>query len=101
MTDYAGFNLLLLKPKDERDRDGLVYQASLLTNSGGHGTIIRHVLDTEERCAGGISNGADNIDGKSWPKVEKGVELLTELLYENKTRPSEDELVEKLFDILS
>lgn len=101
LTDYAGFNLLLLKPKVEGDPNRLVYEASLLTNTRGHGTIIRHMLVPEERRAGGMSNGADNIDGRDWPKVKKGVDLLVHLLYENETKLAEDELVEELFKILS
>ena len=101
LTDYAGFNLLLLKPKGEGDPIRLVYEASLLTNSGGHGTIIRHMLIPEERRAGGMSNGADNTDGRDWPKVKKGMDLLVQLLYENETKLAEDELVEELFKLLS
>ena len=101
-TDYAGFNLLLLTPTS--GGDGISYEASLITNSGGHGSIIKRDLLPEERHAGGVSNGVDTVDGRAWPKVKKGVASLTELLRANKANEqklSEDELVEHLFGILS
>ncbi|KAL5524773.1 hypothetical protein ACEPAF_9919 [Sanghuangporus sanghuang] len=105
-TDYAGFNLLLLTPTSggESAADSLAYEASLITNSGGHGAIVKRDLLPEERRAGAISNGVDSGDGRTWPKVKKGVASLKELLHVNKANEqklSEDELVEHLFGILS
>ncbi|KAL5524770.1 hypothetical protein ACEPAF_9916 [Sanghuangporus sanghuang] len=64
-TDYAGFNLLLLTPMSggESGAGILAYGASLITNSGGHGAIIKRDLLPEERRAGAIPNGVDSPDG--------------------------------------
>ncbi|EJC98954.1 uncharacterized protein FOMMEDRAFT_95305, partial [Fomitiporia mediterranea MF3/22] len=103
-AEYAGFNILVLTPSSDREDGSLAYEALLITNCKGGGAITGRTLYTEERRVGGVSNGVDSVNGRSWPKVKTGEACLAEVLYKHQGTParlSEDELVERLFGILS
>lgn len=103
-ADYPGFNLLLLSPSTQGQTNTLTYEALLITNSAGGGTITSRPLLAEERRIGGVSNGVDRINEGTWPKVKTGEDILVELLNESQTKasqPSDYELAERLFEILS
>ena len=103
-ADYAGFNLLLLTPRIQAE-GGLSYDAALVTNSGGGGRISSKQLDIEERRVGALSNGVEAAGGPDWPKVKKGRSDLQDILFASDAEsgnmlPGEQELAERLFDLL-
>jgi len=97
---FAGFNLLLFSPSSNAD-EPLSYKASLMTNSGGGGSISARSIEDEEGRIGGLSNGVDSLDGREWPKVQKGRNALSHLLSNIAVALPEDELVQRLFELLS
>lgn len=80
----------------------VTYDAAFVTNSGAGGLITSRPLRSEERHAGGVSNGVDSLDGKDWPKVQTGVACLSQLLFQDAagTSMSEEALVDRLFEML-
>jgi len=99
-AEFAGFNLLLFSPSTNAE-ETLSYKASLMTNSGGGGAISVRPFQEEENRIGGLSNGVDSLDGREWPKVQKGRNSLSQLLSLNAVALSEDDLVTRLFELLS
>lgn len=104
---YAGFNLLLLKPKRRPGVDGLAYDARLATNCGAGGTVVVRALSPAERAYAGISNadGAqpDALVGAApgtWPKVRDGLARLRAVV-EGPPAGTEDALIEQLFAVLA
>lgn len=121
-ADYGGFNMVLFSPRlssTSDNQDGaagsaaaegerldlpraVTYDAAFVTNSGAGGLITSRPLRSEERHAGGVSNGVDSLDGKDWPKVQTGVACLSQLLFQDAagTSMSEEALVDRLFEML-
>jgi hypothetical protein len=79
-TPYAGFNLLLLEPSSSAPT--LTYDALLVSNGGGGGSIESRPLTDAERACGGLSNGVDGRGGEEWPKVVQGRDELRSVLGE-------------------
>lgn len=99
--DYAGFNLALFSPSDIKGQS-LSYDAALVSNGGGGGTISCRSFSDGERHAGGMSNGIDGLDADSWPKVKQGQGTLNDLLDSKATTElSDDEIAEELFSLLA
>ncbi|KAI0263984.1 NRDE protein-domain-containing protein [Gloeopeniophorella convolvens] len=102
-AQYAGFNLLLLElaPPALRPGSGLAYDARLVTNNGGGGTICARALSDVERACGGVSNGAGDA-GAAWPKVVEGTAALRALLAGVARAPADDmQLAERLLALLT
>jgi len=98
-TKFAGFNLLLLSPS-LRDSEKLSFDATLVTNHGAGGIITSRPLSADERQGGAMSNGVDGQGGDEWPKVQQGVQSLTNFLKELAPDTNETELTNSLFELL-
>ncbi|KAG8902808.1 hypothetical protein FRB99_004107 [Tulasnella sp. 403] len=98
---YAGFNMLLLEPCTI---GSLGYRGQYVSNGGGGGVITSRPLDDDEIACGGITNGIEALDGRSWPKLVQGKKLFSELLDkwrdEPETMPTEGGMVELLSTLL-
>jgi len=99
-TDFPGFNLLLLSPS-LCDSQVLSFDAALVTNHGGGGSIKSRTLSAEERWVGGMSNGIDGQGGNRWPKVQYGVKYLKDYLESLPSDIDETELTNHLFELLT
>ncbi|KAH9038322.1 NRDE protein-domain-containing protein [Lactarius pseudohatsudake] len=108
-TRYAGFNLLLLEPlaSSSASASTLAYDAQLVSNDGGGGSIHARAPTDAERACGGMSNGVDGHGGDLWPKVVQGKEELGNVLDElsrasGMDEPDEDErLAGRLIELLT
>ena len=98
-ASYAGFNLLLLAPAPEPP--SLSFDALYATNRGAGGPITYRALTDAQRHRGGLSNGIDGNGADEWPKVQHGVHALDALLDTLPPDTSEDQLTERLFDLLT
>ena len=103
---FAGFNLLLLAPK--QDSNGSIeYDSLFVTNHGGGGTFTSRPLSSKEHSCGGISNGIDGAGADLWPKVQHATEDFDVVVHQNlpsdanKPPQTEPELVEQLFQLLT
>ncbi|KAM6503492.1 NRDE domain containing protein [Amanita muscaria] len=95
---YSGFNLVLFAPRLKPDAS-LTYEATLVTNHGAGGVLNSRPLSADERYCGGVSN---NIDGAgAWPKVKRATQDLDAVLQSFPPSPSEDELVDRLMEVLA
>jgi len=93
-TRYAGFNLLLLEPLASSfpaSASTLAYDARLVSNGGGGGSIHARAPTDAERACGGMSNGVDGHGGDLWPKVVQGRDELGNVLDELSRGPEMDE----------
>ncbi|KAF9240260.1 NRDE protein-domain-containing protein [Melanogaster broomeanus] len=99
-AQYAGFNLLLLAPTAP-DWSWLSYDATYVTNRGAGGPITYHPLTDAQRHRGGMSNGIDGKGADEWPKVQQGLRSLEAILDTLPPNTSEDQLAERLFELLS
>ena len=101
---YAGFNLLLLEPQPSSSASAstLAYDARLISNDGGGGSIRSRTLTDAERACGGLSNGVDGRGGDQWPKVVQGRDELGSVLAELSRGPEMDErLTGRLIELLT
>lgn len=96
---YAGFNLVLLAPAST-PHPSLSFDALFVTNHGGGGSITYRALTDAQRHRGGVSNGIDGNGADEWPKVQHGVRAFEELLDTMSPNTPEDQLTERLFDLL-
>ena len=99
-ASYAGFNLLLLAAASAPD-SSLFFDALYATNRGAGGPITYRALTGAQRHRGGLSNGIDGNGADEWPKVQHGVRALDALLDTLPPNTSEDQLTERLFDLLT
>jgi len=99
-TKFAGFNLLLLSPPLQKSH-ALSFDAAFVTNHGAGGAIQSRPLSSDERLAGGMSNGIDGQGGSAWPKVHHGVRSLNEYLGTLSSETEEAELTDCLFELLT
>ncbi|KIL00216.1 hypothetical protein PAXRUDRAFT_29994 [Paxillus rubicundulus Ve08.2h10] len=97
---YAGFNMLLLAPSAS-DRAWLSFDAAYVTNGGAGGPITHRPLTGAERHRGGLSNGIEGKGADEWPKLQHGLGLLRDILDTLPPSPSEDQLAEGLFELLT
>ncbi|KAG8987864.1 hypothetical protein FRB90_003098 [Tulasnella sp. 427] len=98
---YAGFNMLLLEPKWSTS-NVLSYVGEYATNSGGGGPLTaRSLLDEEVAFVGGITNGIESLNGRTWPKLVDGRKKFSEALAELEKDASAEQIVERLSEILS
>ena len=105
-TPYAGFNLLLLEPSSSASASTLAYDAQLVTNDGGGGSIRSRTLTDAERACGGMSNGIDGHGGDLWPKVAQGRAELGKMLDEEELKqlsggPADERLARRLIELLT
>jgi len=99
---YAGFNLLLLEPASAPSPSSLFsFDALYVTNHGGGGPITYRTLTDAQRHRGALSNGIDGQGANEWPKVQHGVRALEDLLNDLPPNTSEDQLADRLFDLLT
>lgn len=99
---YAGFNLLLLATTfTPHSSSSLSFDALYVTNHGGGGPITYRALTDAQRHRGGLSNGIDGNGADEWPKVQHGVGAFGALLDNLPPNTSEDQLTERLFDLLT
>lgn len=98
---YAGFNLLLLSPRNHSESKSLEFDASFVTNHGAGGTIDYRSLTSEERSVGGMTNGVDGQDGQNWPKVKHGIKSLSAWLDDLPRDVTETDLTSRLFELLT
>jgi len=99
-AQYAGFNLLLLAPTAP-DWSWLSYDATYVTNRGAGGPITYLPLTDAQRHRGGMSNGIDGKGADEWPKVQQGLRSLETILDTLLPNTSEEQLAERLFELLS
>ncbi|KAF8443171.1 NRDE protein-domain-containing protein [Boletus edulis BED1] len=101
-AQYAGFNLLLLTPtRPPHASPTLSFDALYVTNHGAGGPITYRALTDAQRHRGGLSNGIDGHGADEWPKVQHGVRALDALLGSLPPNTSDDQLTERLFDLLT
>ncbi|KAI9568540.1 NRDE protein-domain-containing protein [Boletus coccyginus] len=99
---YAGFNLLLLAAASAPHASfSFSFDALFVTNCGGGGPITFRALTAAQRHRGGLSNGVDGDGADEWPKVQHGVRALDALLDALPPDIPEDQLAERLFDLLT
>lgn len=99
---YAGFNLLLLAAASAPHASfSFSFDALFVTNRGGGGAITFRAPTAAERHRGGLSNGVDGDGADEWPKVQHGVRALDALLDALPPDIPEDQLTERLFDLLT
>lgn len=99
---YAGFNLLLLATASApQSSPTFSFDTLYVTNRGGGRPIIYRALTDAERHRGGLSNGVDGNGADEWPKVQHGVRAFEALLETLPPDTSEDQLTERLFDLLT
>jgi len=99
---YAGFNLLLLAPtRPPHVSPALSFDALYVTNHGAGGPIAYRALTDAQRHRAGLSNGIDGHGADAWPKVQHGVHALDALLGSLPPNTSDDQLTERLFDLLT
>jgi len=83
----------------------LTYDVMFVTNHGAGGLLQARQLTPTERGCGCVSNGVDGQGGNKWPKVEKAIQDFDAVLKTTTTcgsrTSSENELIEKLFGILT
>jgi uncharacterized protein with NRDE domain len=96
---YAGFNLALFAPASPSS--SISFDALYVTNHGAGGPITSRAFTDAQRHRGGLSNGIDGDGADAWPKVQHGVRALDALLNDLPPGTSEDELTERLFDLLT
>ncbi|KIJ64585.1 hypothetical protein HYDPIDRAFT_111952 [Hydnomerulius pinastri MD-312] len=97
---FAGFNLLLLAPSAS-NTPSLSFDATYVTNRGAGGPITYHSLTEAQRRCGGLSNGIDGKGADDWPKVQHGLHSLKGILDTLPPNTSEDQLTERLFELLT
>lgn len=114
---YSGFNLLMFAPSSSSSSGGVEFDAGLLTNHGASKPLSYRPLQSDECSCGGLSNGVDGAGASEWPKVVTGKDAFRKALsdWEEEQRngrnggdngrraseeASEDDLVERLFDLL-
>ncbi|KAF8549217.1 hypothetical protein OG21DRAFT_1515436 [Imleria badia] len=95
---YAGFNLMLLSVAPACP--SVSFDALYVTNRGAGGPITYRALTDAQRHRGGLSNGIDGSGADDWPKVQHGVHALDALLDTLPPNTSDDQLTERLFDLL-
>ncbi|CAA7262816.1 unnamed protein product [Cyclocybe aegerita] len=107
-ANYAGFNLLLFAPSpslevDRSDASSMPihYDALLVTNHGGGGTLTSRPFLPNERVCGGISNGVDGAGADPWPKVQHATQDFGDAVRGLPAGASEAELTEHLFNLLA
>jgi uncharacterized protein with NRDE domain len=98
-STYAGFNLLLLTPTAPTSSASLSYDAAIASNHGSGGDVLLRSLTDAERRLGGFSNGPDGEKAGVWKKVQRGLELMHEVL-ERDGNEEEATLVDGLFGLL-
>jgi uncharacterized protein with NRDE domain len=76
------------------------FDALYVTNRGAGGPITYRALTDAQRHRGGLSNGIDGNGADDWPKVQHGVHALDALLDTLPPNTSDDQLTERLFDLL-
>ena len=84
---YSAFNLMFFAPRLKSD-GSLTYETVLVTNA-------------DERCCGGVSNGIDGAGATNWPKVKRVTQDFDAVLQNLPPSPSEDELVDRLMEVLA
>ncbi|KAM6494521.1 NRDE domain containing protein [Amanita muscaria] len=97
---YSGFNLMLFAPRLKSD-GSLTYETVLVTNHGAGGVLNSRPLSADERCCGGISNGIDGAGASNWPKIKRVTQDFDAVLQSFPPSPSEDELVDRLMEVLA
>jgi uncharacterized protein with NRDE domain len=101
-ASYAGFNLLLLAAASApHSSPSFFFDALYVTNRGAGGPITYRALTDAQRHRGGLSNGVDGNGADEWPKVQHGVRALDALLDTLPPNTSDDQLTERLFDLLT
>ena len=98
-ANFAGFNLLLLAP-DASDPDELHFHGLMVTNHGSGGTITSSALSPKEKFCGCVSNAIGDANAE-WPKVKHASQDFDGVLNTLESEMSEDELVGRLFELLS
>lgn len=93
--------MVLLAASAPESSPSLSFDALYVTNRGGGGPITYRALTDAQRHCGGLSNGIDGDGADEWPKVQHGVRTLEALLETLPPNTSEDQLTERLFDILT
>ncbi|KAH0826145.1 NRDE protein-domain-containing protein [Lanmaoa asiatica] len=96
---YAGFNLMLLAAASAPP--SLSFDALYVTNRGGGGPITYRALTDAQKHREGLSNGVDGDGADEWPKVQHGVHAFNALLDTLPPDTSDDQLTERLFDLLT
>jgi len=98
-ANFAGFNLLLLAP-DASDADELHFHGLMVTNHGSGGTITSRTLAPKEKFCGCVSNAIGDANAE-WPKVRHASRDFDAVLKTLESGMSGDELVGRLFELLS
>ncbi|KAG6819704.1 hypothetical protein H0H93_009448 [Arthromyces matolae] len=99
-TKFAGFNMLLFEPATSPQPDqSLHFDAALVTNHGSGGIVETRPLSAQKRSCGCVSNAIDGND-TVWPKVEHATQDFDSVLQTLSSDTTENELVDRLFDVL-
>ena len=96
---FTGFNLLVLSPTLPLSLP-LKFDALMLSNDGAGGEITSHSLSPSAPC--NVFSNAIEGGGDDWPKVRRGKAAFSSILESSTEREmSEEELVQRLFDMLA